>query len=219
MITILLAEDHAMFRQALRTLLEAEPDFSVVAEAGNGLEILPLVEAHRPDVLVLDLVMPGLDGLETTRRVVKAFPETKVVVLSMHTGEGYVVDALRKGASGYIVKEEGADVLVEGVRAVHQGRQFLSPSLPVNRIDTYTARAEAVVEDPYETLTGREREILQLLGEGHTGPEIADILHISPRTVGTHRNNLMAKLQLHNQAELVRYAIQRGLVILGRKAD
>lgn len=214
MITILLAEDHAMFRQALRTLLGAEPLFSIVAETGDGLDVPALVERHRPDVLVLDLVMPGLDGLEITRRVRERYPQTRVLVLSMHTHEGYIAEAFRHGASGYLIKEERLDDLVEGVRAVHRGERYLSPSLPAGLVERYDVRSREVVEDRYETLTEREREVLQLLGEGYTGPEIAEKLFISPRTVSTHRTNLMAKLDLHNQVELVRYALQRGLIKL-----
>lgn len=219
MTTLVLADDHAMVRQGLRRLFEAEPDLTVVAETGDGLEVVGLVERYRPDVLVVDLVMPGLDGLEITRRVGERVPETRVVVLSMHAHERYVVEAFQRGAMAYVVKEESIAELVRAVYAVRQGQQFLSPLLSPGRIEAYARHMPEAVTDPYETLTDREREVLHLIGEGFSGPEIARRLSISPRTVGTHRTNLMAKLNLHHQAELVRYALKRGLVTLGVRVE
>jgi len=212
-VTILLADDHHIVRQGLHRLLEAEPDLTVVGEASDGLKTIQLTEELRPDVLVLDLMMPGLDGLEVTRRLSRRLPHTHIVVLSMHSSEGYVMEALRNGAVGYVLKSSDAADLIKAVREAAAGRHYLSPPLSRRAIEAYVQRAqESPTLDRYETLTSREREVLHLAAEGYNNREIAERLSISPYTVMTHRANLMRKLDLHSQTELVRYALQRGLI-------
>lgn len=212
MITIVLADDHHVVRQGLRSLLQAEPDCSIVGEAGDGLEAAQLVERLQPDVLVLDLMMPGLNGLEVTRQVSQRSPRTHVVILSMHPNEAYVVEALRAGASAYVLKESTSAELVRAVRQAVAGRRYLSPPLSERAIEIYMQKAEPAALDLYETLTAREREVLHLVAEGHTNAEIADRLFISRRTAETHRANLMRKLGLRSQTDLIRYALQRGIL-------
>ena len=213
--TIVLAEDHQIVRQGLKTLLDQNVDFRVVAETGDGNEALDLVARHEPDVLVVDLTLPGLNGLEVIRRVHRQHPETRIVVLSMHTAEGYIVEALRGGALGYVLKEATADDLIEAVRRALQGRRFLSPSLPQELLEAYREQPPEAIEDRYAQLTPRERQVLQLVAEGHTSADIGEMLSISPRTVDTHRTNLMRKLGLSSRSDIVRYVMQRGLSPLG----
>jgi two-component system, NarL family, response regulator NreC len=211
MITILLADDHSIVRQGLRALLEVEPDFCIVGEAADGLEVTQLIEYLRPDVLVLDLMMPGLDGLEVTRRVNQHSPQTRVIILSMYGNEAYVVEGLRNGAAGYVLKKSTADELVRAVRAVVAGQRYLSPPLSEQTIEAYMQKADESTQNLYDLLTAREREVLYLVAEGHTNAEIAARLFISPRTVEMHRANLMRKLDLRSQADLIRYALRRGI--------
>ena len=211
MTTILLADDHHVIRQGLRSLLGAVPGFCVVGEAGDGLEALQLIESLQPDVLVLDLRMPGLSGLEVARQTSQRSQSTRVIILSMHDNESYVLEALRHGAAGYVLKTSSADCLVEAVRQVSMGRRYLSPPLTERALEAYVGRAREAPLNVYETLTAREREVLNLVAEGYTSAEIADLLSISSRTVGTHRTNLMRKLDLHSQADLIRYALRRGI--------
>lgn len=210
--TIVLAEDHHVVRQGLRALFEAEPSFSVIGEAANGLEALDVVEEVKPDVLIVDLMMPGLNGLEVTRRVRHRFPHTRVVILSMYPSEAYVLEALRNGASGYVVKDAGAADLMQAVREAAAGRRYLSPPLSDRAVEAYAEKSQGSTLDVYETLTDREREILQLVADGKSNTEIAARLSISPRTAETHRANVMRKLGLRNQTDLVRYALCRGIV-------
>jgi len=212
MTTIALADDHQVVRNGLRVLLEAEPDFSVVGEAGDGLEAVRLVERLQPDVLVLDLMMPGLNGLEVARQVSQRSPQTRVVILSMYDNEAYVLEALRAGAAAYVPKESTSAELVRAIREAVAGRRYLSPPLSERAIEIYMQRAESAALDPYETLTAREREVLHLVAEGHTNAEIAARLFVSPRTIETHRANLMRKLGLHTQTDLIRYALRRGIL-------
>ena len=210
--TIVLADDHNVVRQGLRALLETEPDFRIVGEAGDGPEAVHLVERLQPDVLVLDLMLPGLSGLEVTRLVRQGSSQTRVLILSMYADEAYVLRALKNGAAGYVLKDSSAADLVQAVREVAGGRRYLSPPLSERAIERYAQRAEGVTEDSYELLTTREREVLHLAAEGHTNAEIAARLGISPRTVETHRANLMRKLGLESQTDLIRYALRRGIV-------
>ncbi|MCX6032831.1 MAG: response regulator transcription factor [Chloroflexi bacterium] len=209
---IVLADDHPIVRQGLRALLEAETDFQVIGEAGDGLEAVALVERVEPDVLVLDLMMPGLAGLEVARQTRQHSPQTRVVILSMHADESYVLEALTAGASAYVLKRSTTGDLVKAIRDAIAGRRFLSPPLSDRLIDTYVEKAKGEPLDSYNTLTTREREVLQLVAEGHTNVAIATRLFISPRTVEMHRASLMHKLGLQNQVELVRYALQRGIL-------
>jgi DNA-binding NarL/FixJ family response regulator len=213
-ISIVLADDHPVVRRGLQTLLEAEPDFSIVGETGDGLETVRLAERLQPDVLILDLMMPGLSGLEALRIVRRRSPRTRVVVLSMHNNNAFVATALKDGATGYVLKGCEEENLVRAVREAAAGRRFLSPPVTERAIDAYIEQARAAQLDPHETLSAREREVLQLAAEGKTGAEIAARLHISQRTVENHRANLMRKLGLKNQSELVRYALRRGLIPL-----
>ena len=212
MTTILLADDHRIVRQGLRALLEAEPDFSLVGETGDGLEAIQLAERLQPDIIVLDLMMPGISGLEATRQIGDNCPQTRIIILSMHADEAYVLEALRNGASGYVLKDSSADDLVRAVREVEAGRRYLSPPLSERAIEAYTRKAQETSMDPYEELTNREREVLHLAAEGHSSTEIAERLSISSRTVETHRANMMRKLDLHSQTDLIRYALKRGII-------
>jgi DNA-binding NarL/FixJ family response regulator len=210
--TILLADDHPVVRQGLRTLLESEPNFSVVGEASDGLEVADLVERLKPQVAVVDVMMPGLNGLEVTRQIRRRAPQTRVVILSMYADEAYVLEALRNGAAGYVLKDSSAVDLVKAVREVATGRRFLSPPLSERAIEAYEQKASAASLDTYETLTTREREVLHLAAEGHSNHEIAARLKISPRTVETHRAHLMRKLGLKSQVDLIRYALRRKIL-------
>ncbi len=216
-ITILLADDHPVVRQGLRSLLEAQPSFSVVGEADNGIEAVDKAERLKPDVLVVDVMMPGLNGLEVVKRVRERAPQTRVVVLSMHSNEPYVLEALRNGASAYVLKSTPTASLVEAVRAAALGQRYLSPPLTERAIASYIQRADdANAElDSYKMLTSREREVFHLAAEGLSNPEIAERLSISPRTAETHRTNIMRKLSLRSQAELIRYARQHGIISEG----
>ena len=212
--TVVLADDHHIVRQGLRVLLEAEGDFSVIGEEADGLKVVELVERLRPNVLLLDVMMPGLNGLEITRQIAKRAMQTRVVILSMHASETYVLEALRHGAAGYVLKDANPTELVQAVREVRAGRRYLSRGLSERAIDAYAEKAQAAPADAYETLTTREREVLQLVAESSSASEIAARLGISPRTVETHRENLMRKLGLKSQTDLIRYALRRGILPL-----
>jgi DNA-binding NarL/FixJ family response regulator len=211
-VTVALADDHRVVRAGLRALLLAEPGLEVVGEAGDGREAVDLVERLAPDVLILDLMMPGLGGLEVLRQVTRRSPRTRVVVLSMHGDEGYVVQALGNGAAAYVLKGASATELLHAVRVVRTGRRYLSPPLSEAAVELYTARVRAGGADPYDRLTAREREVLHLTAEGLSSTAISERLGISSRTAETHRANAMSKLGLHNRADLVRYAMARGLL-------
>jgi DNA-binding NarL/FixJ family response regulator len=215
--TILLADDHQLVRQGLRVLLEAEHDFRVVGETGDGLEALRLVERLKPDVLVADLMMPGLNGLEVARQISQRSPRTHVIILSMHANEAYVLQALKNGAAGYLLKDSSAADLARAVREAMAGRRYLSAPLTERAIEAYAEKAKSDTLDLYETLTTREREVLNLAAEGKTSAEIASRLCISPRTVETHRANLMHKLNLQNHTDMIRYALERGILPLEKK--
>lgn len=211
-ITIVLADDHHVVRQGLRALLSAEPDLSIIGEAGDGLEAARLTESLQPDVLVLDLMMGGLSGLEVARQVTKRVPKTKIVILSMYDNEAYVHEALRAGAKAYVLKGSTSSELVRAVREAALSRRYLSPPLSERAIEAYLQRTEVTALDPYDTLTTRELEVLDLSAKGGTNAEIASLLCISRRTVESHRASIMRKLGLHTQTDLIRYALQRGLL-------
>jgi DNA-binding NarL/FixJ family response regulator len=213
-ISVVLADHHPIIRQGLRSLLEAEPDFKIVGEAQDGLEAVRMVERLGPDVLVLNLMMPHLSGLQALPTLRQRAPQTRVVALSTHAEETFVVEALRGGASGYLLKGCKLANFVKAIREAAADRRFLSPNLPVAKINALMERTTPTIEDPYATLTPREREVLQLAAEGHTNAEIASKLFLSPRTIEMHRANLMRKLGLKTATELVRFAIRRGIIPL-----
>jgi len=210
--TIVLADDHHIVRRGLRTLLEAEGEFAVIGEEADGLKVVALIERLRPDVLLLDVQMPGLNGLEITRQIVQRAFKTRVIILSMHANETYVQEALRYGAHGYVLKDADPSEMVEAVRDVSAGRRYLSRALSERAIDAYAEKAQAAPADAYDMLTTREREVLHLAAESSSTSEIAARLGISPRTVETHRENLMRKLGLLSQTDLIRYALRRGIL-------
>lgn len=213
MASIVLADDHDVVRRGLQFILEMEPDLEIVGEAADGLEAVRLVEQLRPDVLVVDVVMPGLSGIEVCRRVGYLSPRTNVVMVSMYVGEAYVVEAFRAGAKAYVLKTSTQEELVPAVRAAAIGRHYVSPSFPIAKLEAYARKAsEGAVADSYEMLSDREREVLQLAVEGLTNAEIAQRLFISPRTVEDHRSSMMHKLGLRTHVDLVRYALKRGIL-------
>lgn len=214
-VTVVLADDHHLVRSGVRAFLEREGNFAVLGETGDGLEVVALVERLEPAVLLLDLVMPGLNGLEVTRQVSQRCPKTRIVVLSMHGTEAYVLEALRNGAAGYIVKDAHPDDFIRGLREVAEGRRYLSPPLSERAIEAYVERARTGTLDLHETLSTREREVFRLVAEGYSTNQIAMRLCVSPRTIETHRANLMRKLGLRSHVHLIRYALQRGLLSMG----
>ena len=214
MIRVVLVDDHDIVRQGLRSLLEQHADIRVVGDAADGPQALDLVERIRPDVLVVDMSLPGLSGLEVMRQVRQRLPMIRVVVLSMYSNVAHVAEALRSGAMAYVVKEEGIRELVTAVRAAAQGRHYLVPQLNQSTIDDYLQRSTGVQADPYDTLTKREREVLGLVAQGHTSAEIADRWVVSRRTVEAHRSNMMRKLHLKTQADVICFALRRGLLLV-----
>jgi DNA-binding NarL/FixJ family response regulator len=212
-ICVLLAEDHALVRAGFRALLENLPGIQVVAEAGDGREALRLIETHRPNVVLMDITMPGLNGLEAAARVASEFPYVHVIILSMHANEEYVLQALRAGAAGYLLKDADPAELEMAVTAVARGETYLSPPVSKRVIADYVRRV-GDESSSLVRLTPRQREVLQLITEGHTTREIARILDVSVKTVETHRTQLMERLDIHDIAGLVRYAIGVGLVSL-----
>ncbi len=214
MLSVLLVEDHAIVRQGIKALLAEEPDIVVVGEAGDGSQALALVQELRPDIVLMDLSLPGVGGIEATRQVRERFPETRVVVLSMHESEEYVYRALRAGASAYVVKQSTSTELALALRAVAAGSTFLSPAISDILIGDYVHRVEAQGRDQeaLDVLTPREREVLHLIAQGYNNRQIAERLQISIKTVETHRGNMMSKLDVHDRAGLVRFAMESGLI-------
>ncbi len=210
---ILLADDHAVTRAGLRFVLEASPTMEIVAEAGDGRQAVELAAAHNPDVAVLDIGMPKLNGIEAARQIVSNNPQTAVVILSMYSEESYVTRALKAGARAYLLKDSAEIDLLRAIEAVVEGKSFFSPAISKMLLDDYLRRIDQnEVKDSYDALTTREREILQLLAEGKTNKEIALLLDVSLYTVETHRTHILQKLNLHNIADLVLYAVRRGIV-------
>ncbi len=208
---IVLVEDHALVRAGIRSLLEKLADLEVVAEAGDGRTALALIAEHQPDVVLMDIKMAGLNGLEATSRIVRDMPSVRVVILSMYANEEYVVQALRTGASGYLLKDAGTAELEVAVRAAARGETYLSPAISRRMIQDYL-QVVGGEGGALEQLTPRQREVLQLVAEGNSVREIAQLLHVSVKTVETHRAQLMERLDIHDVAGLVRYAIRVGLV-------
>ena len=212
-IRLLLVDDHHVVRAGLRMLLAAEKDMIIAGEVGSGAEALAGVKELEPDVVIMDVVMSGMSGIEATRRIREAAPSVAVLALTMHEDEQYFFEMLQAGASGYIVKKAAPTELVSAIRAIKQGGSFLSPSISKRVIDEYVLRAgEEIKEDACKLLTNREREVLQLIAEGYSTREISEKLFVSVKTVEAHRSNLMKKLDLHGTADLTRYAVRRGIV-------
>jgi two-component system, NarL family, response regulator NreC len=212
-IRILLADDHTVVRKGLCLLLESHPGFKVIAEASNGREAVAMAEAHKPDVAVLDVAMPMLNGIEAARQIANRLPKTAIVFLSMHSDEAYVLKALKSGAKAYLLKDSAEYDLINAIKAVTEGKAFFSPAISRMLVEDYMRQMrEREVEDSYELLTTREREILQLFAEGKPAKEIASILDLSLYTVETHRNNIFQKLNLHSVAELILYAVRKGVI-------
>lgn len=212
-IRIVLADDHTIIRSGLRLLLEQQPDFKVVAEASDGRQAVQLVSKHHPNVVILDIGMPELNGIEATRQIVAQDPHPDVVILSMHSDESYVLRALKAGARAYILKNAAEADLIRAVQAVSEGKSFFSPVISKMLLEDYVRQVrEKEVEDSYDLLTPREREILQLIAEGKTNKEMATILGLSPHTIETHRGNILEKLNLHSVPELILYAVRKGII-------
>jgi two-component system, NarL family, response regulator NreC len=205
---ILLADDHAVVRQGFKMLLSAQPDMEIVGEAANGREAVETAETLRPDIVVMDVAMPELNGIEATRRLAASAPHTRVIALSMHKDSVYVREILRAGARGYLLKDSGAEDLVSAIRAVAKGESYLSPAVSNAVLDDYRRH----VTNPIDLLTSREREVLQMLAEGKTNKEIAGVLNLSVYTVDAHRGRIMEKLNLHSINDLVRFAVRNGII-------
>jgi two-component system, NarL family, response regulator NreC len=212
-IRILLADDHTMVREGLRALLERQADLEIVAEASDGRECMQFAEELSPDVVMMDIAMPRMNGIEATRRIMAARPLTSVVILSMHQDESYVLQSLKAGAKGYLLKDSPREDVLDAIRAVARGRPFLSRKVSRMLQEDYIELMQSKgLDDSYELLTDREREILQLLAEGRANKEVASLLDISPTTVETHRGHILRKLSLHGTADLILYAVRKRII-------
>lgn len=213
-IRILLADDHAVVRDGLRALLDRQPDFTVVAEASDGRECLELAERFLPDVVMMDVAMPNMNGIEAARRILAMNPAIAVVILSMHNDESYVLQSLKAGAKGYLLKDSPREDVIEAIRSAAQGRAFLSRKVSRMLQEDYVEQLRSKdLDDSYDLLTDREREILQLLAEGRANKEVANVLNISPTTVETHRGHILRKLSLHGTADLILYAVRKRIIL------
>ncbi|MGA2596513.1 MAG: response regulator transcription factor [Bryobacteraceae bacterium] len=213
MIRILLADDHTILRSGLRAVLERQADLQVVGEASDGRQAIQETEKDRPDVVVMDVAMPILNGIEAARQITSRYPQVAIVILSMHSDEGYLLRALKAGARGYLLKDSAEGDLINAIRAVSGGKAFFSPVISRMLADDYMRQLQQRgVEDSYELLTTRERELLQLLAEGKSNKDIARLLNLSLYTVETHRSNILQKLNLHSVPELMLYAIRKGVI-------
>jgi DNA-binding NarL/FixJ family response regulator len=211
-IRVLLVDDHAVLRDGLRALLNMHDDIEVVAVAGDGREAIDLVRHYAPDVVVMDMAMPGMEGLEATRRIVEERPQTRVLVLSQHDNERYILPVLQAGAMGYVLKRAASDDLVTAIRLVYRGDPYLPPLIAKVVLRDYRQHTGPEAETEDYGLTAREKEVLKLVAEGRTSREIAELLYVSNKTVMSHRANIYKKLGTHNRTELVKYAIRRGLI-------
>ena len=210
---LLLGDDHTLVRHGLRKILEEQPEWTVVSEVGDGREAVREAIAHRPDVAIIDVAMPLLNGIDATHQIVRRVPETRVLVLSMHADEAYVMRALQAGATGYMVKDAAGKELLKAIEVVAAGRRYFSPAIERLVQDENAQRTAALgFADRYETLSTREREIFQLIAEAKSNKEVAALLDISPATVETHRARILQKLDVHNIAEVVLYAVRRGII-------
>jgi RNA polymerase sigma factor (sigma-70 family) len=214
-IRVVLADDHRMMRDGIRAFLEQQKDITVVGEASDGREAVRLVTRLRPDVVVMDISMPLLNGIEATRLIRRDCPQVRILILTVHESRDYVAHLLTAGANGYIIKRAAGQDLVHAIQALHRGEVFLDPSIAKVVVEDYIRRLQAGASmGVHDVLTSREREILQLVAEGYTNREIAELLHISPKTVSNHRSRIMKKLDLHDRGELIKYAIQQGIIHL-----
>lgn len=214
-ITVLVAEDHTIVRKGICSLLTGKPDIEVIGEAEDGREAVEKVKALLPDVVLMDITMPHLNGLEATRQIKKLFPHVKILALTMYTNEEYIEQVLQAGASGYVVKQAAPAELISAIQAVYRGDSFLSPSVSKTLIEEYLKHAnQGAPSGHLAELTDREREVLQMIAEGSSSREIADKLQVSVKTVGVHRTNLMEKLEIHNVSDLVKYALRKGIIRL-----
>jgi DNA-binding NarL/FixJ family response regulator len=212
-IRVLIADDHQLVRSGLRGLLEREGEFQVVAEAGDGYEAIELAVLHKPDIVLLDVGMPRLNGTDAAQRISEKLPASRIIMLSMHSDEGYVLKALKAGARGYLLKASPEADVLAAVRAVAAGNAYFSPSITKMLVDDYVGELRRRgVQDSYDLLTLREKEILQLLASGKSNREVAEMLHISVTTAESHRSTIMQKLHLHNIADLILYAVRKGLI-------
>ena len=219
-IRVMLTDDHTLFRQGIRTLLAAEPDMEVVGEAGNAFNEVTSAHLLRPDVVLMDIGMNGMSSFEATRQIRKERPETKVMFLSMYDDEDYLAECVEIGASGYILKDSPSEQLITGIREIHRGGSYLSPRLLTRLVDGFRGQGRGVARQPrFGTLTKREREILKMLAEGKSVKEIATGFDLSVKTVEAHKFNLMRKLDIHNKAQLVQYAIQKKVIRLMEPYD
>lgn len=213
-VTVLLADDHPIVRQGIRNLLEADASFWVVGEAEDGLQAVQLAEQHKPDVVIVDMMMPRLNGLETIRQITSRLPNIRCIVLSMQSADPYVVQALKAGAAGYVLKDSAPNEIANAIQQVLSGKRYLSPQISEKLINLFIAEVETDALDPYNTLTTRERELLQLAAEGLSNSNIAERLSISSRTVEQHRQSMMNKMGFNNQTDLIRFALKRGILPL-----
>ena len=212
-IRVLVADDHTIVREGVRILLEAQPDIEVVGEAADGQEALARVRELQPDIVLIDIAMPNLNGMEATRAIKREYPQVQIIALTMYESDEYFFQVLNAGASGYILKKAASADLLAAIRAVYAGEVFLYPSVARRLVSDYLSRVKSGEEkSSYDGLTAREREVLKLIAEGHTNQAIADKLVISPSTVQTHRTRIMQRLNLHNRAELIQYAMRKGLL-------
>jgi len=211
-IKVLVADDHTILRQGIKALLANQEGIEVVGEAKDGREAIKVIEELLPDVILMDIAMPGLNGAEATRRIKKKFPKMKVLVLTMYANEEYIFQILNAGANGYLVKETAFQDLISAIKAVYSGESFMSPSISKKVVNGYIQQARGDKKKICEVLTPREREILQLIAEGNSSKKIAEALFISPKTVETHRTHIMDKLNIHNRSGLIKYAIRKGMV-------
>jgi two-component system, NarL family, response regulator NreC len=212
-IRILVADDHGIVRKGLRFLLDRQPDMEVIGEASDGREVIRLSEELAPNIIIMDVAMPHLNGIDAAAQIIKANPDIRIIMLSMYADEAYLVRALSLGAKGYLLKDSAEADIVRAVHAVFQGRPFFSPQIAQSLLEDYVRTLqERGLQDSYDLLTDREREVLQLLAEGKSNKEVATLLNLSTYTVETHRTNLMHKLNLHNTAEIVLYAIRKKII-------
>lgn len=213
--TIIIAEDNVLLREGLLAILGGQKDIEVVAEAGDGLEAIRRVEKHQPDLILIDLAMPKMNGIAAIKEIKRRFPDTKILAVTIQTGEEYILSAFESGADGYCLKQANRDEFLTAIRKVLAGHTYISPEISDKVMTGFLAQKQQLKKETrWDTLTQREKEVLKLIGESHSNKEIADFLCISPKTVDKHRSNIMRKLDLHNAAALTAYAIEKGLVVL-----